>query len=100
MKLHEKITLKQAKDDYEYIVNQYGQPCDFCGTLCNNDLLFSILEGKTTRKEAYIEMIEYFWSNGLEPSNDTNVNRCCLSDLRPDENDKRIQKIKERYLID
>ena len=95
MKRHENISLKQAKGDYDYITNNYGHPCDFCGTLCNDELLFSVLEGKITRKEAYIQMIEYIWENGLEAGNSG-----VSTEFFPDENDKRIQRIKERYLID
>ncbi|MCB7306160.1 hypothetical protein NE683_12215 [Bariatricus massiliensis] len=91
----ENISLKQARDDYDYITSQYGEPCDFCGTLCNNDLLSSILEGKITRKEAYIQMIEYIWQNGLETGNNGGS-----TEFFPDETDKRIQRIKERYSID
>jgi len=67
--------------------------------LCNSELLFSVLY-EITRKEAYSEMIQYIWDNGLEPDNDTTASRSCSTDLRPDENDTRIQEIKERYLID
>lgn len=100
MKWHDDITFKQAKSDYEYIVSKYGQPCDFCGSLCNSEFLFSVLDGKITRKEAFIEMIQYIWDNGLEPDDDTTASGSCSTDLRPDENDTRIQEIKERYLID
>lgn len=95
MKWHDDIHFKQVKDDYDYIVHEYGLPCDFCGTLCNTDFFFSVLNGEITRKEAYIQMIEYFWSNGMECANGG-----CSTSLRPNEKDKRIQKIKERYLID
>ena len=43
-------------------------------------------------------MIEYVWDKGLEPNNDTSVNGVCSTDLRPDENDERIQKIKKTLL--
>lgn len=88
------ITFKQAQSDYIYIKEKYGEPNDFCGTLCNCELLFELLDGKISRKEAYIQMIEYIWDNGIEdPDSGTS------SDIRPDEDDARIQKIKERYFI-
>lgn len=94
-KWHDKISFQQAKNDYEYITNNYGNPCDFCGSLCNCDLLFDILNGIKSRKEAYIEMIDYIWDNGIE-DNDSS----CSSNIRPDESDLRIKQIKERYYID
>lgn len=99
MKGHDNISLKQAKSDYEYISNTYGRLCDFCGSICNEELLFWVLDGTMTRKEAYIRLIRAFWTNGIEPEYDGSVNGYGSSDIRPDENDIRIQKIKERYAI-
>jgi hypothetical protein len=94
-KWYENITFKQTKNDYNYLVETYGEPCDFCGTLCNNELFQSLLDGEISRKECYIQMIEYIFTNGIE----TKYSKCS-SDLKPNEDDIRVQKIKERYFIE
>lgn len=92
--MYENINITQARKDLQYIRDTYGDPQDFCGTFCNNSILDDIMFGKISIKEAVINNIEYYFTNGLEDEN-----AGCHSSLRPDYSDKRIQRIMERYCI-
>ena len=92
--MYENISIAQARRDLLYIRKTYGNPQDFCGTFCNNDLLNSIMFGETPVKEAIIQNIEYYFSNGLESDL-----AGCSSQIYPDYTDKRIRKIIYRYAI-
>ena len=92
--MYENISTTQARKDLQYIIDTYGYPQDFCGTFCNNSILNGIMFGKISIKEAIIENIKYYFTNGLEDEN-----AGCSSSLRPDYSDKRIQRIMERYHI-
>ena len=93
--MYENISIKQARSDLKYIKDTYGEPQDFCGGFCNNNVLDDIIFGKMSIKEAIIENINYYFTNGLEDEN-----AGCSSSLRPDYSDKRIQRIMDRYYID
>lgn len=88
MKLYEKISLNQARKDLIYIRNTYGNPQDFCGSFCNNSILDGILMGKISIKEAIIENISYYFSNGLEC-----LYAGCSSNIYPDKNDKESKRL-------
>lgn len=92
--MYENISITQARKDLQYIRDTYGEPQDFCGSFCNNSILDDIMFGKISIKEAIINNIEYYFTNGLDDGN-----AGCSSSLRPDYSDKRIQRIMERYYI-
>ncbi len=89
-----KITITQARKDLEYLKIHYGEPNDFCGSFCNCEILESILMGRKTIKDAIIDNIKYYFSNGLDSMHDG-----CSSDLLPDLEDSRVQRIMDRYDI-
>lgn len=88
------ITITQARKDLEYLKKNYGEPNDFCGSFCNCEILEDILMGKKGVKDAIIDNIKYYFGNGLE-SNYSG----CSSNLLPDLDDSRVQRIMERYDI-
>ena len=88
------ITITQARKDLEYLKKHYGEPNDFCGSFCNCEILESILMGKKSVKDAIIDNIKYYFSNGLESDYSG-----CGSDLLPDLKDSRVQRIMDRYDI-
>lgn len=88
------ITTSQARKDLEYLNSKYGSANDFCGSFCNCEVLNDILMGKKSIKDAIIENIKYYFSNGIEDGCS-----CCSSDLLPDLDDSRVQRIMERYDI-
>ena len=88
------ITVAQARKYLQYLKITYGDPQDFCGSFCNNEVLEDILMGKASIKETIIDNIRYYFSNGLE-----NPNGGCSSKIKPDMSDKRVQRIVERYNI-
>lgn len=94
MKLYENISLNQVRKDLMYLRNTYGNLQDFCGSFCNTGILNRILMGKLSVKEAAIENILCYFSNGIE------CVHARFSDVFPDKNDKRIQKIIDRYCIE
>lgn len=88
------VTITQARSDLKYLRDNYGSPCDFCGSFCNNEMLDDILMGTKSIKEVIIANIKYYFSNGLET-----YDSGCSSSLLPDLNDSRVQRIMERYFI-
>ena len=92
--MYENISITQARNDLKYIRDKYGEPQDFCGSFCNNRVLNDIMFGRISIKEAIIENIEYYFTNGLE-----DLNAGCSSSLRLDYSDKRIKRIMDRYYI-
>lgn len=90
------VSLKQARSDLQYLKETYGDVCDYCGSFCQCDKLESILNGASSIKDVVISNIEYYFSNGVDiPYSDCGV----ASDVMPDSNDKRVQRIIERYSI-
>lgn len=88
------ITTSQARKDLEYLKSKYGSANDFCGSFCNCEVLNNILMGKKSIKDAIIENIKHYFSNGIEDEY-----RGCSSDLLPDLDDSRVQRIMDRYDI-
>lgn len=95
MGLYNNISLLQARKDLKYLRDTYGITHDFCGSFCNNDFLTSILMGKISIKEAVIENILYYFSGGLEYRWSSYLSR-----QFPNKDDKKVQKIIDRYFID
>lgn len=96
MKLYNNISLSQARKDLQYMKDKYGEPQDFCGSFCNNDVLNDILFGITPLKEAIIDLISYYFSNGIDDAWCGN----CSSKIKPDMNDTKTKNIANRYDID
>ena len=88
------ITTAQARKDLEYLKSKYGTANDFCGSFCNCEVLDDILMGKKSIKDAIIENIKYYFSNGVDDGHSG-----CSSNLLPDLDDSRVQRIMERYDI-
>lgn len=84
--------LTQLRNDYKYIVDNYGEPYDLTGGYQTDDALFDILEGRSTRESVYRELIEYAFYKGYDSGN--------YAKRLPFEEDKRLLKIKERYSLD
>ena len=93
--MHDEITLKQARLDLKYIQDTYGSANDFCGSFCNTEILEAVLSGEISIKEAIIDNIIYYFTNGI----DDGKRHGCSSDVKPDITDKRTQRIIERYCI-
>lgn len=89
------FSLSQTRKDLQYLRDNYGDVSDFCGTFCNCRVLEGILNGTSSVKDTIISYIEYYFSNGVL------INDCysTSSDIMPDINDKRVQRIIERYII-
>lgn len=62
--------------------------------LFNRSVPYDILMGKKSIKDAIIENIKHYFSNGIEYEY-----RGCSSDLLPDLDDSRVQRIMNRYDI-
>lgn len=92
--MYENISIAQARSDLKYIKDTYGESQDFCDSFCNCDILEDILFGYISVKEAIINNIEYYFTNGLDDLSDG-----CSSKMKPDYSDKRIQGIMDRYCI-
>lgn len=93
--MYDKITLKQARADLEYLKDHYGMVNDFCGTFCNTSKLYDLLQGKTTIKKVIVQNIEYYFENGIDNGACHNT----ISDIKPDIADQQVQKIIKRYGI-
>ena len=91
-----KISLAQARRDLQYMLDTYDYPQDFCGSFCNAELLESILMGRTNVKDAVINNISYYFRNGIS----SDYCHSCSSNIKPNMDDPRIQRIVERYDID
>ncbi len=94
MELYKNISLSQARKDLKYLKDTYGITNDFCGAFCNINILTNILMGKISIKEAVIENILYYFDGGLERE------WILYSQKLPNKDDKRVEKIIERYCID
>ena len=94
MAWHDKISLAQARKDLDYLRNNYGEVNDFCGAWCEQEKLFDVLYGKISIKETIIDLITAYFINGIECGNHS-----ITSDVKPDLEDKRVQKIIDRYYI-
>jgi len=83
---------KQLYKDIKYIEQTYGEIRDYCGAWCSCDILKQLLKSPDfkTAFEILISMLEVFYNSGYADG-DT---RCLL----PIEEDKRLQKIKEKWL--
>lgn len=79
----------QERKDYEYLQDKYGYPHDLCGAVCNTELLFDILKGKTSRSQAYIHLIGQYFDRGIDDATSSGKKLII--------NDKRTQKIKDKY---
>ena len=79
---------KQLYNDVMYIQGEYGRVHDYCGAWCNNDVMDKLLVSPTykTAFKALIRMLETFYDDGTDESN------------LPVDKDKRLQKIREKWL--
>ncbi|WCK57079.1 hypothetical protein PP175_28230 (plasmid) [Aneurinibacillus sp. Ricciae_BoGa-3] len=83
----------QIRKDVSYIEKTYGQVYDFCGAWCNNQMFQKLLDSPNlkTAVNLYKDMIYYYFSIGYEGAG---------TPRKLPENDKKLRKIKERWLID
>lgn len=82
---------KQLYNDLEYILNEYGEVYDFCGSWCNSDLFRQLLK-KPNTKTAFtilITKVKQYFEGSYGHS---------FYDKLPINDDKKLQKIKEKWI--
>lgn len=81
--------LEDVRKDYQYLFSIYGDAGDICGSFCNTEMYFKLLNNPT-KKEAYnhyVDLVNFFFQG-------------CFSDYNASdiiESDTRAFEIYEKY---
>lgn len=89
------MSYKQAKEDYEYLCSILEKgPHDFCGSFCNTESFFDLLNDPSKRKaeEIYSDLINYFFDAGEEFES-------CQKRVTLDLKDKKTNWIYKKYKV-